>query len=154
MTYAVLRVRGTLNIKPDIKETLKMLRLTRANHCVLVPKTDVFDGMLVKAKDYITWGEVEPQTVEALLKNRCSLEGGVKLTDDHVKKNSSFKNINELASAIAEGKVGHRELEWAQPVFRLSSPKKGYSGIKRPVTTGGSLGYRGKGINEIIIRMV
>ncbi len=154
MTYAVIRVRGTLNIKPDIKDTLKMLRLTRVNHCVIVPRTDVFDGMLKKAKDYITWGEVEPETLEALLKNRCFLEGGIKLSDDHVKKNSSYKGIKELAAAIAEGKVDHRELDWAQPVFRLSSPKKGYKGIKRPVTTGGSLGYRGKEINEIVIRMV
>jgi large subunit ribosomal protein L30 len=154
MTYAVIRIRGTLNIKPDIKETLKMLRLTRANHCVIVPKTEVFDGMLKKAKDYITWGEVEPETMELLLRERCFLEGGAKLNDAHVKKNSSFKGIKELATAIAEGKVEHREIDWAQPVFRLSSPKKGYTGIKRPVTTGGSLGYRGKEINEIIRRMV
>lgn len=154
MTYAVVRVRGTLNIKPDIKDTLKMLRLTRVNHCVIVPRTDVFDGMLKKAKDYITWGEVEPETLEALLRNRSFLEGGTKLSDDYVKKNSTYKGIKELATAIAEGKVDHRELDWAQPVFRLSPPKKGYTGIKRPVTTGGSLGYRGKAINEIIIRMV
>lgn len=154
MTYAVIRVRGTLNIKPDIKETLRMLRLTRANHLVILPKTDVFDGMLMKAKDYITWGEVEPETMELLLKERCFLEGGARLSDDHVRKNTTYKGIKDLAAAMVEGKVDHREIEWAQPVFRLSSPKKGYSGIKRPVTTGGSLGYRGKEINEIIKRMV
>ncbi len=36
MVYAVIRVRGTVNIKPDIKKTMQLLRLTRANHCVLL----------------------------------------------------------------------------------------------------------------------
>ena len=123
MTYAVVRVRGTLNIKPDIKETLRMLRLGKVNHCVLLPETDVFKGMLVKTKDYVTWGEVEGKTIEKLLKERCLLEGGAKLSDAYVKKNSSFAGIKELASALGDGSVEHRKLDWAQPVFRLSPPK-------------------------------
>ena len=36
MTYAVVRVRGTVNVKPDTKKTLQLLNLTKANHCVLL----------------------------------------------------------------------------------------------------------------------
>ncbi|MDY6932317.1 MAG: uL30 family ribosomal protein, partial [Halobacteriota archaeon] len=33
--YAVVRLRGNVNVRPEIKDTLKMLRLNRINHCVL-----------------------------------------------------------------------------------------------------------------------
>ncbi len=59
MTLAVVRVRGTLRVKPDIKETLMLLSLNRVNHCVVIPETPEFKGMLQKVKDYVTWGEVE-----------------------------------------------------------------------------------------------
>ena len=42
MVYAVVRVRGTVNVNPDIKKTLQLLKLTRANHCVLVDESKVF----------------------------------------------------------------------------------------------------------------
>ncbi len=42
MSWAVVRVRGSINVKPKIKETMKLMRLNRVNHCVIV--TAVRDG--------------------------------------------------------------------------------------------------------------
>jgi len=153
MVYAVIRVRGTVNVRHDIKKTLEMLRLNRVNHCVLVEESDSFKGMLQKAKDYITWGEIEKETLIELIKKRGRLLGDKPIDEDYLKK-TPFKSIEELAEAIIEGKIRYGDLPRIKPVFRLSPPRKGYEGIKRAYTVGGALGYRGKDINELIMRML
>ena len=154
MVYAVVRVRGTVNIRHDIKKTLEMLRLNRVNHCVLVEESESYKGMLQKTKDYITLGEIEKDTLVELIKKRGRLIGDKPLDDDYVKSATSYKSIEELAEAIIEGKIKYRELPEIKPVFRLSPPRKGYEGIKRAYTVGGALGYRGKDINDLIKRML
>ena len=64
--YAVLRVRGVADKKGQINETLEMLKLTKPNHCVLVPKNPVYEGMIKKVKDFITWGEVSDEVKKSL----------------------------------------------------------------------------------------
>lgn len=154
MVYAVVRVRGTVNVRHDIKKTLEMLRLNRVNHCVLVEENESYRGMLQKAKDYITWGEIEKDTLVELIKKRGKLIGDKPLDDEYVKNATSYKSIEELAEAIIEGKIKYRELPDIKPVFRLSPPRKGYEGIKRAYPAGGALGYRGKDINGLIKRML
>lgn len=62
-----LRVRGRTGINRDIADTLDMLRLTRINHAVLMPDTPSYQGMLQKSKDYITWGEIDQETLTQLI---------------------------------------------------------------------------------------
>ncbi|MCG2827410.1 MAG: uL30 family ribosomal protein, partial [Thermoplasmatales archaeon] len=62
-TFAVVRVRGNININRGIKDTLKMLNLTKVNHCVFIPETKEYKGMLQKVKDYVTWGEIDSDTL-------------------------------------------------------------------------------------------
>jgi len=57
MVYAVVRVRGIVNVNPDIKRTLQLFRLTRVNHCVLLEENANTKGMLQVAKDYTTWAK-------------------------------------------------------------------------------------------------
>ena len=70
MTYAVIRVRGQPDVNKDIEYTMNLLGLTRVNHCVVVPENDVMKGMLQKAKDYITWGEVNEATLADMIRVR------------------------------------------------------------------------------------
>ncbi|MEM2963568.1 MAG: uL30 family ribosomal protein [Candidatus Anstonellales archaeon] len=52
---AVIRVRaGSPN--PKTKKTLELLKLTRVNHCVLVPSTPSLRGMIAVCKDYVAYG--------------------------------------------------------------------------------------------------
>ena len=46
MSWAVVRVRGSVNVKPKIKETMKLMRLNRVNHCVIIPENETYTGML------------------------------------------------------------------------------------------------------------
>jgi len=154
MTYAVIRVRGTVNVKKDITDNLRMLRLEHTNHCVLIPDTPQFKGMLQKGKDYITWGEIKPELVSELIKARCKIEGGEMISDAFLKKNTDFKNITELSKAISEGKMTLAKLPKVNPVLRLSPPRKGWGSIKRHFPVGGALGYRGEDINDLIRRMI
>ena len=154
MVYAVIRVRGTINIKPDIKHTLNLLNLTRANHCVLVEDTPQYRGMLQVAKDYITWGELDKSTLAKLIESRGKLEGDKDITPEFLKSSTSYDNIEKLSEAIINNKFRYKEIPNVKPVFRLNPPKKGYEGIKRSFANGGALGYRGKEINNLIERMI
>ena len=154
MLYAAIRVRGRVNVNPDIKDTMRFLRLNQVNHCVLVPDTPQYAGMLKKVKDYITWGEVSPTTVRELITKRGRLTGGNPVTPTYIKKESGFKDVNALTKAICKGGTELRKLPGMKPLFRLSPPRKGYEGIKRSFVEGGALGYRGKKINDLIGRMI
>ena len=141
-------------MNPDIRYTLNCLGLTRVNHCVLVEDSPQIRGMLQKVKDYITWGEIDEATTSELLKKRGRLMGDKEITDWYIKKCSSFKSITDYSKAIAGGKTKYKELKEVKPVIRLAPPRKGYGGIKRAFNAGGSLGYRGDKINELLIRMI
>ena len=75
MAYAVIRVRGQPDVNYDIEHTMELLGLTRVNHCVVIPENDAMKGMLQKAKDYITWGEINEETLVDMIKVRGRLEG-------------------------------------------------------------------------------
>ncbi|MCK5772362.1 MAG: 50S ribosomal protein L30 [Thermoplasmata archaeon] len=155
MSFVVVRVRGTLNIKPDIKLTMKLLRLNRTNHCVVIPETAEYTGMLKKVKDYVTWGEVSNESMAEMIQARGKLIGDEPITDKYIKANSDFKDIKEFASAVTTGSVNYNSLKDVKPIFRLSPPNKGgYEGIKRSFQVGGALGYRGEKINVLIKRML
>ena len=154
MTYAAIRVRGTVNVKPDTKKTLQLLNLTRANHCVILSEDKSTKGMLQVAKDYITWGEIEKDALTKLIKSRGKIEGDKQLTDEIVKSATSYTNIEKLSQAIIDKKIKYKEIPNIKPIFRLNPPKNGYEGIKRSFVNKGALGYRSKGINKLIERMI
>jgi large subunit ribosomal protein L30 len=150
VSLAVVRLRGSVGKRREVLDTLRMLGLTRVNHCVLLGDTPSYRGMLQKVKDFVTWGEVEPSTVEVLLRKRGELEGGNTLTEESVKA-LGYQSISELARAMCEGKT---RVEGLKKVFRLHPPKKGLTSIKHSFANGGDLGYRGKAINDLLLRMV
>lgn len=140
--FAAIRVRGTVGLRKDIEDNLKMLRLTRPNHCIIVPDTDVMKGMLRKAQNYITWGEITPDVLEKLIEKRGRTKGRkpiekakVKVYVDEIKKTSNLK-VKDLV-----------------PVIRLSPPLKGFKKTKMHYPKG-ALGYRKDKINELLERMM
>ena len=154
MVYAAVRVRGTVNIKPDIKKTLQLLRLTRVNHCVILEETSSIKGMLQIAKDYVTWGEIDPDVLSQLIFHRGKLDGDKEVSENYIKSATSYNTIDKLSQAIIKGKFKYTNISNVKPVFRLNPPKKGYEGIKRSFVNKGALGYRGKNINKLIERMI
>ncbi|MDI6810733.1 MAG: 50S ribosomal protein L30 [archaeon] len=153
--YAIIRLRGSLNVRPEIKYTLELLRLHRVNHCVVVEENAYYKGMITKVKDYVAWGGISEDMLEILLKNRGRLEGGKRLTEEYIRENTPFGSLKELAHTLYEGKARMKDLMAfkIKPVFRLHPPRKGHRGIKRSFKEGGELGYHGDKINELLYKM-
>src|SRR5688572_21696795 len=68
--FTIIRLRGTQNLNPKTKDTLKYMRLHRVNHAVVLPVTQTTRGMLQVAKDYVTWGEVDAATLATMIRSR------------------------------------------------------------------------------------
>jgi len=154
MAYAVIRVRGQPDVNYNIAHTMDLMVLTRVNHCVIIPENATTKGMLQKVKDYCTWGEISEETLTALIRSRGRLSGDREITDDYLKENSEFSNVEALSKAIIENDYRLRDVEGAKPLFRLHPPIKGYEGNKRSFQNGGALGYRAAAINDLINRML
>ena len=149
-----VRVRGTISASRDVRETLKILHLTRNNYAVLIDNRPSFIGMLKAAQNFITWGETSKEIVHMLITKKGRLVGNKKLTEEYA-QTAGFKSLDELAEAIFNCRVEYLKLPNVQPVFKLHPPTKGFKGkIKKSYGTGGELGYRGEKINELIKRMV
>lgn len=154
MAYVVIRVRGIPDVNNRIEATMDLLNLNRVNHAVVVPETDSIKGMLQKAKDYITWGEVDQETLAKLIRARGRAAGDVPVDDAYLKEKSEFATVDDLAKAIIENDYKMQDVDGVKPVFRLHPPVKGYEGNKRAYRAGGALGYRGADINALVIRML
>ncbi|GIT74969.1 MAG: hypothetical protein Ct9H300mP30_0310 [Methanobacteriota archaeon] len=102
MTFLVIRSKRP-GVKPKIRDTMSMLNLSRVNHAVLIPETPAYAGMLQKVKDYVTWGEIEADTIASLLKERGRMTGDKPVTDAGIKAGSEYSTIKALAKAIAAG---------------------------------------------------
>ncbi|HOT95078.1 MAG TPA: 50S ribosomal protein L30 [Methanoregulaceae archaeon] len=151
--YAVVQVRGVVNTRREIRDTLKMLRLHHINHCVITPDTPEMLGMIRKVKDFVAYGEISPETLETLIRTRGRLEGNAPVTDEYIREKTGYQGIAELSQAIAEGRATFRDIPGLKPVLRLHPPRKGYKSLKRTYPQGGALGYYGPEINELLYKM-
>jgi len=148
-----LRVRGRTGIKKDIADTLDMLRLTRINHAVLLSDDPSHQGMLQKAKDYITWGEIDQETLTQLIEKRGRLPGRERFTPEALAELGDYKSAEELSEALINEKTTLKE-SGLKPVFRLHPPRKGYNHIRKSFKEGGTLGYRGEEIITLVRKMI
>jgi len=149
--FAVIRIRGNVGKRVDLKSTLKMLRLDAPNNCAVVPETESYKGMLQAAKDACTWGEIDEKTFVELLKKRLRLKGN-KRVDEKVMKEMKIDSFEKFAKNILEGKIKMQEYDFQQN-FRLTPPSKGFKSVKLPFPKG-DLGYRAKEINKLLERMM
>ena len=155
--YCAVRIRGSPGMKRKILDTLKMLRMHKVNHGVLIWGTKSLKGMLVKCRNYITYGEIDDKILVRLLRVRGKIEGNNPLTEEYIKNLTEFKTFKELSRALLNGEIQYREKDLVKikPVFRLHPPRKGHRGtIKKHYGEGGTLGYVGYYINEIIHKML
>ncbi len=151
---AVIRIRGRVGFYFKINETLQMLNIHRPNYMTLIPNTSSYRGMLKRAKDAITFGEINADTLAHVLRKRGELEGHQHLTDEYIKEHTSFKNIDDFAKALVDKKAQLTDVPKLKKFFRLHPPRKGFKSVKRGYNEKGDLGYRGEAINDLIVRMV
>lgn len=155
MKIAVILVRGVVNTNSQIKDTLRMLKLCKKNSCVVLEATSSVQGMIDFAKDFITWGEVDEQTVAELINRRGKIVGSKPLTEVYLKEKTGL-TLQSFVKEFYSGKRKLKDVPGMKPYFRLKPPTKGYErgGVKTPFSMGGALGYRKDNINDLIKRMI
>ncbi len=121
---AIIQLRGTIGARTEVKDTLKMLRLQKRNVCVVYEKTPSIMGMVNKAKDFITWGEINEETLKELKDKRGQPD------PKDSKKLKAYFRLNSPKKGLEKG------------------------GIKKTLVQGGALGYRKDKINDLIMRML
>lgn len=140
MTWAVVRVRGSIHAKHDIVMTLRELRLTRPNHVAIVPESDVYRGMANKAQGYVTWGPVKDDTLALLDQERVDEAAPATIA----RKAASEEKGKPAKSQEPPVKRDARRLR----MYRLKPPRKGWRSTKKPYTLGGALGFRAPGTRD------
>ena len=140
----VIRLRGSVDRRKEIKDTLAMLRLHRKMHAVLLDeKNESVMGMVQKTKDWITWGEINDNMLKKLIKKRARKSGNKRITE---------KEADELFSKLKSGeKIKNMDIK---PVFRLSPPSKGFKKSIKQHFPNGELGCRKEKINSLLRRMI
>jgi large subunit ribosomal protein L30 len=144
MTVLLIRLRGTVGLDRDVKDTFLMLRLKKSHWATLLPETEVYSGMIKKVKDYSIFGKISDKVLEELLTKRLKAKNNKPITKELVKK---------AMDALKSGKLLKDVLE-VQPVLRLQPPIKGFKGgVKKTAKQGGVLG-RHESVDEIAKKMM
>ncbi len=138
MAYIVVRIRGTVNIPSWADSTMQMLHLDKKFRATIVPEEPVFLGMLKRVKNYVAWCKVDSDTVKELLEKRGRKQGYRPLEKADIGK-TGYKNINDLAAALADGKATLSKLEGVKPWFALAPPRTGFKRLTKRM-------YQEKGI--------
>lgn len=153
--FVVVRLKGEINLTREVEHTLRMLRLYKKHTCIVVPAKPEIVGMLNKVQRYITWGEPSKELITELLKKRGRLPGNKKVTEDYLKEKVK-KNFEQVAEELVDSKIKIVDIPGLKPFFRLKPPTKGIEagGLRTPFSLGGSHGYRGKKIDDLVKRMI
>jgi len=149
MAYLVVRIRGTVNIPAWAQTTLDSLNLAKKFRATIIAENSETLGMLRKVKDIVAWTSVDASFVKELLEKKGRKNGYKPIRDSDLPE--EYKNIDELAVAIAENKVTTlSKLKSIKPWFALAPPRGGF---RRKTKTQ----YSQKGIlgeNQELIQLV
>lgn len=68
---AIIRIKGEVGLRREIKETLDRLRLKKKYSCIVLEKPSKSElGMLKKVKDFVAYGNIDKETFDELVKKR------------------------------------------------------------------------------------
>ena len=139
---AVIRISGILHVRNDMANTLDRLMLRRKYSCVLISSNNKnLCGMLKKVRNFVSYGTIDNNILEKLIKERGkSVEGNkrkVKIDD------------NEVVKGLIEGKKLNEF--GLKPFFRLHPPR---GGIKSKMHYPKGVLGENKEINKLIERML
>ncbi|MDY6777760.1 MAG: uL30 family ribosomal protein, partial [Candidatus Nanohaloarchaea archaeon] len=96
---AAVRVRGRPDTPDRVENILSNLGLEQKNHAVLLPETETFLGMLERAKDVVTYGDIDTETAVDLLKERGETDHGT--LADRVDE-LGYDSVKALVEAVEE----------------------------------------------------
>ena len=94
---AVIRLRGTEDVNSHIESTMRMLKLHKKHVCSVYDKKPEIMGMLMKCKDYVTYGEIDDATQKLLVDKRAVTKEGKVQNYFHLRKLiQNYTNVRKL----------------------------------------------------------
>jgi large subunit ribosomal protein L30 len=151
---ALVQLRGEVNQSGAVRDTLDMLNLHKVNHCVLVPETPTYRGMITKVNDWVAHGTPSAEKVTLVLETRAEpAEGDAEVDEAWLADHTEYESFETLAEALVAEETTLRE-QGLSPTLRLHPPRGGHDGIKHPTKEGGQLGKHPPGaIDDLLEAM-
>jgi large subunit ribosomal protein L30 len=107
---AIIRIRGTDDVKGEIESTMRMLKLHKKMTCSVYSKTDSLMGMLEKCKDYVTYGEIDEETYKELVEKRGQKKEGKLVNYFHLAPpRGGFERKGIKTPFSMKGALGYRK---------------------------------------------
>ena len=151
--FLVVRICGQPDVPYWATTTMSLLKLEKRYRATIIPEKDNTLGMLRKIQHYISWQEIDIETTKQLLDKKARKSGYKKVTDEDITA-IGFESVDELASALTEGKATLSKLKPLKPWFALDPPRQGFKrSTKRLYGQKGVLGYN-KELSIIVKRMM
>ncbi len=152
---AIVRLCGQVNIKKEIKDTFRLLRLYNKFTCIIVPSSQNYVSMIRKINDFVTWGEINKETLKSLLAKRGKITKKEKFSENYIKEKAKV-SLDEFSEQFINSRKDFKDVPGLKNFFKLCPPRGGFekNGTKKPYSLGGALGYRKDKINELIQRML
>ena len=152
-SFLVVRIKGQADCPYWATTTMTLLKLDKKYRATIIPHTDSTLGMLRKIQHYVSWQEIDVKTTKELLDKKARKSGYKKVTSEDITA-AGFKSVDELASALTEGKTSLSKLKPLKPWFALDPPRHGFKrSTKRLYGQKGVLGYN-KELSVIVKRMM
>ena len=151
--FLVVRISGQADVPYWAVTTMKLLKLEKKYRATIIPEKDNTTGMLRKIQHFVSWQEIDIETVKELLDKKARKSGYKKVTNEDI-TSIGFTSIDELATSLAEGKTSLSKLKPLKPWFALAPPRHGFKrSTKKLYGQKGVLGYN-KELSVIVKRMM
>ena len=151
--FLVVRISGQADVPYWAVTTMNLLKLEKKYRATIIPEKDNTIGMLRKIQHYVSWQEIDIETVKELLDKKARKSGYKKITNEDI-TSIGFTSIDELATSLAEGKTSLSKLKPLKPWFALDPPRHGFKrSTKKLYGQKGVLGYN-KELSVIVKRMM
>jgi len=137
---AIIRISGLVEVARTVEATLSRMRLRRKYTLVLLPATPMTSLLLKKVRNFVAYGDIDADTLAALLEKRAQLIDKKKKVDlAEVAKQLNKKSLQDLG---------------IKPFFRMHPPRKGIDARLHFGVRKGVLGDNKDKINDLIRRML
>jgi large subunit ribosomal protein L30 len=151
--YLVVRIKGQADVPYWAATTMTLLKLDKKYRATILPAKDNTLGMLNKVKHYISWIGLDAELAKDILDKKARKSGYKKITLEDLKE-LGFNSIDDLATALAEGKATLSKLKPLKPWFALAPPRHGFKrSTKKLYGQKGMLGLN-KELGTIVRRMI
>ena len=151
--YLVVRIKGQADVPYWAATTMTLLKLDKKYRATILPAKDNTLGMLKKVQHYVSWIGLDAELAKELLDKKARKSGYKKITLEDLKE-LGFNTIDDLATALAEGKATLSKLKPLKPWFALAPPRHGFKrSTKKLYGQKGILGLN-KELGTIVRRMI